>query len=108
MPDIGYSPAIQHENALRRDIITRRTVLGGALVAGATLAALVTPAAEAARAAQGAGPELTRLLRAMAGLKMIFAAGLFAAAYWRLAARLQPGGSQAMPRQLPPWRADPC
>jgi hypothetical protein len=85
MPDIGYLPAIQAETAARRDVIARRTVLVGALVAGAVLAVLATPAAEATRAAQAAGPELTRLLRAMAGLKLIFAAGVVAAAYWRLA-----------------------
>jgi hypothetical protein len=54
------------------------------------LAALTTPAEEAARAAQAAGPELTRLLRAMAGLKLMFAAGLLAAAYWRLAVSASP------------------
>ncbi len=84
MPDIGYSPEIQPEIALRRDWIVRRAVLVAAIVAGAAVAMLVTPAEEAAQAAQAAGPELTRLLRAMAGLKLMFAAGVVAAAYWRL------------------------
>ena len=86
MPDIGYLPEIQPDVALRRGWMSGRAVLVGAIVAGAALAALATPAGEAARAAQAAGPELTRLLRAMVGLKLLFAAGLLAAAYWRLAA----------------------
>ena len=86
MPDIGYLPEIQSDVNSRRSWITRRAVLVGAIVAGVALAALTTPAEEAARAAQAAGPELTRLLRTMAGLKLMFAAGLLAAAYWRLAA----------------------
>ncbi len=69
MPDIGYSPEIQSGVASRRGWMTGRAVLVGAIVAAAAMAALATPAEEAARAAQAAGPELTRLLRAMAGLK---------------------------------------
>ncbi len=85
MPDIGFSPEIQSDIAPRRGGMARRAALASAIVAGVVLAALATPAGEAARAAQVAGPELTRLLRAMAGLKMMFAAGLLAATYWRLA-----------------------
>lgn len=86
MPDIGYSSAIQDKVAVHGGWIARRAVLGGAVVAGAALAALATSAEEAARAAQAAGPELTRLLQAMAGLKLMFAGGLLASAYWRLGA----------------------
>ncbi len=85
MPDIGYLPATESEFALRRGWLARRAVLAGAIVAGVALAALTTRGEEAARAAQVAGPELTRLLRAMAGLKLVFAACMLAAAYWRLA-----------------------
>ena len=85
MPDIGYPPAIQDKVAVRSGWIAGRAVLGGAIVAGAALAGLATSAEEAARAAQAAGPELTRLLQAMAGLKLIFAGGLLAFTYWRLA-----------------------
>ncbi len=85
MPDNGFLPEMQFDIALRRGRIAGRAALVGAIVAGAALAALVTPVEEAARAAQAAGPELTRLLRSMAGLKLLFAAGLLAAAYWRLA-----------------------
>ena len=90
MPDIGYSPETQSEIASRRGGVAGRAVLTGAILAGLTLAALATSAEEAARAAQTAGPELTRLLRAMAGLKLMFAAGLLAAAYWRLAVPASP------------------
>ena len=91
MPDIGYvlgtppDTAPQPDVAPRGNSVARRTALVCAMVAGATLAALATPAEQVAYAAQSAGPELTRLLRAMAGLKLTFGAALLAAAYWRLA-----------------------
>ncbi len=92
MPDIGYVPATRPGIALRRSGTPRRrptrgrAVLAAAFLAGAALATLATQAAEAAHATQAAGPELTRLLRAMAGLKLMFAAAALAAAWWRLAA----------------------
>ena len=85
MPDIGYFDEVRSAAASHRSCITGRCVLIGAIAAGMVLASLATPAVEAARAAQIAGPELTRLLRTMAGLKLLFAAGLVAAAFWRLA-----------------------
>jgi hypothetical protein len=92
MPDIGYLPAIETEVAHSPTWRTGRAVLAAAIAAGVALAMLATPAPapEAARAAQAAGPELTRLLRAMAGLKLLFAAGLLAATYWRLAVPAAP------------------
>jgi len=85
MPDIGYLPALQRDTAIRRVGFAGRGVLLGAVIGGVAFAELATPAEEAARAAQAAGPELTRLLRAMAGLKLLFAACVLGAAYWRLA-----------------------
>ena len=85
MPDIGYSPELPSDAASRHGRVAGRAVLVGAVLAGLAIAVLATPGEEAARAAQAAGPELTRLMRAMAGLKLMFAAGLLAAFYWRLA-----------------------
>ena len=86
MPDIGYVPSVEVDIGLRHRWRARQAVLVAAILAGALLAAPATPAEEAGRAAQAAGPDLTRLLRAMAVLKLIFAAGALAATYWRLAA----------------------
>jgi len=65
---------------------TARTlvVLVVAVAAVAGLAPCGTDAS--AHAAQVAGADLTRLLRAMAGLKMLMAAGALAAVWWRLGA----------------------
>jgi hypothetical protein len=90
MPDIGYVPTREPDIALRPSRSAGRAVLAGAIVIGVALAMLATPATEAARAAQAAGPELTTLLRAMAGLKLPFAASLLAATYWRLAVPVAP------------------
>ncbi len=58
-----------------------------AVVAGAALAGFTaTGAHEATQAAHAAGPELTHLLRAMAGLKMLFAGAAVGAIAWRLQA----------------------
>jgi phosphate/sulfate permease len=86
VPDIGFLPSIESNVGVRRGWVAGRAVLVGAIVAGAALAAFATPAAESAQAAHAAGPELTRLLRAMAGLKLLFAAGVLGAVAWRLAA----------------------
>ena len=65
------------------------------LVAATGLAALagflVTSPDAAAAAVANAGPELTRLLRAMAGLKMLMAGGAAAGVLWRLGSRVAPG-----------------
>jgi hypothetical protein len=84
MPNIGYSPAVEPDIGLRRGWMVGRGVLLGAVLAGIALAALATSGGEAAQAVRAAGPELTRLLRAMAGLKLVLAAGVLAGFYWRL------------------------
>ena len=84
MPNIGYLPVRQPSIGLHHGSRARRGLLVAAISGSAALAVLVTPAQEAALAAQAAGPELTRLLRAMAGLKLIFAVAMVSATYWRL------------------------
>ena len=85
MPDSGFLPSLQ--SGVERPNVARagRAILAVAILAGAVVAAYATPSGEAAQAAQAAGPALTRLLRAMAGLKLIFAAAMLAAFAWRLA-----------------------
>ncbi len=53
-------------------------------------AAFATDAQSAAQAARDAGADLTRLLRAMAALKAIIAAGAIAAVLWRLGSAVTP------------------
>jgi hypothetical protein len=53
--------------------------------------AVAVDAPAAALAARAAGPELARLLRAMAALKVALAAPVFAAVLWRLGAPASPG-----------------
>jgi len=88
MPDIGMiDPKIllPAERAFRRGIFWQRplflVLVGVAAVAGV----LATPAGLAAQAVAQAGPELTHLLRAMAGLKALAALGLVGLVFWRLA-----------------------
>ena len=63
-------------------LVARSVVL---VVALAALAAgfLATDAGASAQAVAAAGPDLTRLLRAMAGLKALMAAGATVAVIWR-------------------------
>ncbi len=63
-----------------------RVVLLALVAAGALAGVLLTNEAAAQLAIAQAGPDLTRLLRAMAGMKALAAAGLVAAMLWRLAA----------------------
>ena len=49
-----------------------------------TVGVFATPPATMARAIEAAGPDLTRLLRAMAAIKVVLAAGATAAILWRL------------------------
>ncbi len=86
MPDSTYMPPIRVATRPKRGRLIRLAVLAGAVVGGVVVAAVATSPAEAGLAVQAAGPELTRLLRAMAGLKLLFAAGLLAATAWRLEA----------------------
>jgi hypothetical protein len=61
-----------------------RTILAVAILAALTAGALATGPDAVSRAAAAAGPDLTRLLRAMAALKAVMAAGAVAAMVWRL------------------------
>ena len=63
-----------------------RLLLIVAVIGGSTAGFLVTGHQEAAAATAHAGRELTHLLRAMAGMKAIFAVGAAAVTYWRLGA----------------------
>jgi hypothetical protein len=63
-----------------------RAVLAAAILAAVASAVLATGPEAAARAVAASGADLTRLLRAMALLKAAMAAGLIAAAVWRLGA----------------------
>jgi hypothetical protein len=62
-------------------------VIGAAIAAGF----LATGSAATVRAVSESGADLTRLLRAMAAIKMLFAAGAVAAVLWRLGAAITPG-----------------
>ena len=61
-----------------------RTVIVISMAAGLAVALLAGSAAETSHAISQAGPDLTRLLRAMAALKTMMAAGAVAALFWRL------------------------
>ncbi len=61
-----------------------RTLLVGVLVLAGVAGFVATSPAAASAATTAAGRELTHLLRAMAGLKALFAAGAAAVTYWRL------------------------
>ena len=62
-----------------------RTVVLVAACAAAGALVLATDGAAASHAAAQAGPDLTRLLRAMAAMKLLMAAAAMAAIWWRLA-----------------------
>jgi hypothetical protein len=63
-----------------------RLVLALVVCAAVAASLAATGHAASARAVAAAGPELTRLLRAMAAIKMLLAALAGAALYWRLGA----------------------
>lgn len=70
---------------------TSRPVLLLALMAGAGAGAgLFAGSADSASAVAAAGDDLTRLLRAMAALKLLFVAAATAAILWRLRAPIGP------------------
>ncbi len=74
-----------------RDSETLRTTTARSLIVIVMAAAAIAGAAScstdaSAHAVLAAGADLTRLLRAMAGLKALMAAGALAAVWWRLGA----------------------
>ncbi len=62
-----------------------RTAIILSMAAGAAAGLLTLGTVSSAHAVAQAGPELTRLLRAMAGLKALMAGAALAAVLWRLA-----------------------
>jgi hypothetical protein len=68
-----------------RSISIGRSVIVLAAVGGLAAALLAQDSATAAQAASVSGPDLTRLLRAMAGIKAALALGAAFAVWWRLA-----------------------
>jgi hypothetical protein len=67
-----------------------RILLALAIAAAMAAGFLVTPADAAGHAVAGAGVELTRLLRAMAALKLLMVAVAAAAIFWRLGSMITP------------------
>jgi len=67
-----------------------RGLVLSATVAAAVAGALYTEPVAAARALANAGPDLTRLLRAMAAIKAAMALAVLAAVSWRLASPAGP------------------
>jgi hypothetical protein len=62
-----------------------RTLLAGAVLSAGVAGWLSTDPVSAAQAAARAGEDLTRLLRAMAAIKMVLAAAVLAGMWWRMA-----------------------
>ena len=81
-PSVGHSSVTQPK---LRSSVLRRALLLAFVVAGALIGLLLTSETTAHAAIGQAGPDLTRLLRAMAGMKALAAAGLVVAVLWRLA-----------------------
>ena len=69
---------------------TSRPILVAVAGLSALAGFLVTSPDAAAAAVANAGPELARLLRAMAGLKMLMAGGAAAGMLWRLGSQVSP------------------
>jgi hypothetical protein len=67
-----------------------RAILASAILAGAVGGAIAVAPHTATAAARAAGPELARLLRAMAALKVLMAAPLVVAVVWRLGTAIGP------------------
>jgi hypothetical protein len=95
MPDMGYLDlprvASKPPDVRRAMPISSRRALLAVIVGGAAIVGFLATSPEAAsQAAAQAGPGLTRLLRAMAGIKAMAAISLVATVYWRLAAPIGP------------------
>ncbi len=82
-PSVAQSPARQRATLAPAP---GRLLLLAVVMVGAVTGLVITNEAAAHLAIGQAGPDLTRLLRAMAGMKALAAAGLVAAVLWRLAA----------------------
>lgn len=80
--DLGTAAA--GRGVLGRSPAFTRTVLLLAIVVAFAAGWVLTGAEPSAAAVEQAGPELTHLLRAMAGLKLLMGAGLVAGVWWRL------------------------
>jgi hypothetical protein len=91
--------ASQDAGALRRSLAAPTTLsprlarglLAAAVALGAVGGAVAVDPHVAASAAHAAGPDLARLLRAMAALKVLMAAPLVAAVGWRLGTMISAG-----------------
>ena len=94
MPEVGFVDrpvAVSLLKVQRETSALSRRVLLLALVALAALAGLlITSPAAASQAVALFGPDLTRLLRGMAGIKATAAIMLVAVTYWRLASTISP------------------
>jgi hypothetical protein len=87
------SEAVSPVAIVRRGAVGRpspRLLLMATVVAGMAVGFLVTGEAASARAVADAGAELTRLLRAMAAIKAVLAAGVVWLADWRLRYPIRP------------------
>ncbi len=91
MPDIGYVGLSVDRLQTARGVVWRRRLLLTLVVVGLAGGWLATPAALVAGAAADAGPQLTTLLRGMAAMKALAAAGLVAAVIWRLSVPISRG-----------------
>ena len=84
------SEAIHHAERATARRPSMRLVLAAAVLAGGVVGFAATQEASAAAAIADAGAELTRLLRAMAGLKVLLAAGVVWLIDWRLRYPISP------------------
>jgi hypothetical protein len=90
MPDIGTvdraSIAPMHQAAPpKTTVLAQRGLLIAVVAIAAIGGVLVTSPAAVSNAVAQSGPDLTRLLRAMAGIKAMAAIGVVGVLYWRLA-----------------------
>lgn len=89
MDAILAAPSLTHVSVSRRavpGVATARAAVLLTVALGLAIGFLVTPGSEAQAAANRAGAELATLLRAMAGLKLLFAAAAIGVTLWRLGA----------------------
>jgi hypothetical protein len=90
MPDVGIidrasAVSLQQDTRPQPSAHLRRGLLLAIVAIAAVAGFLVTSPATACQAVAEAGPDLTRLLRAMAGIKAMAAIGVVGVLYWRLA-----------------------